>query len=195
MARHAAVPSSVSNVFDLGSIACSIQHSVFDVVRVCEHAVGQTMFLVVVCSMQGRRRCILDGVGISVQRILVSILISHKQLTAHGDRCSCWFYLRLGVLWSPHLALWLPILSSVCTTLRLARRARNDVHSLTYPPMITLCYTPSSLPAGQLQLSALSVSGARPYGADAITGYQVTAGVYYGATCGGAQQRFQCLRS
>ena len=28
--------------------------------------------------MQGRRRCILDGVGISVQRILVSILISHN---------------------------------------------------------------------------------------------------------------------
>jgi hypothetical protein len=36
------------------------------------------MFLGVVCSMQGRRRCILDGVGISVQRILVWILISHN---------------------------------------------------------------------------------------------------------------------
>ena len=70
MARHAAVPSSVSNVFDLSSIACIIQHSVFDAVRVREYAVGETgvvraeaIFLGVVCSMQGRRRCILDGVA------------------------------------------------------------------------------------------------------------------------------------
>ena len=35
MARHAAVPSSISNGFDLGGMACCIQHSVFDVVCVC----------------------------------------------------------------------------------------------------------------------------------------------------------------
>ena len=34
MARHAAVPSSISNGFDLGGMACCIQHSVSDVVCV-----------------------------------------------------------------------------------------------------------------------------------------------------------------
>jgi hypothetical protein len=159
MARHAAVPSSVSNViFDLGSIACCIQHSVFrrsSCARVCGWRDGSgAMFLGVVCSMQGRRRCILDGVGISVQRILVSIFFHITAHTAHGDRCSCWFYLWLGVLqgYSAHAArcccawfglipsmqclildFWLPILSCVCTTRRLAPRERNDVHSPTHP--------------------------------------------------------------
>ena len=78
MARHAAVRSSISNGFDLGGMACCIQHSVFNIVPVCarECAVGETgvvraeaIFLGAVCCMQARRRCILDGVGFSVQRI------------------------------------------------------------------------------------------------------------------------------
>ena len=40
MARHAAVPSSISNDFDLGGMACCIQHSVFDVVCVCARVCG-----------------------------------------------------------------------------------------------------------------------------------------------------------
>jgi hypothetical protein len=82
MARHAAVPSSVSNVFDLSSIG--VFYSTFSLrrsscARVCGWRDGSgAMFLGAVCSMQGRRRCILDGVGISDQGILVSILISHN---------------------------------------------------------------------------------------------------------------------
>ena len=120
--------------------------------------------------MQARRRCILDGVGISVQRILVSILISHNSSRLMAIDAHVGFICGFVCYGLPHLALWLPILSFVCTTLRLARRERNDVHSLTYPPMITQCCIRASLPAGQLQLSALSVSGARPYGANAIRG-------------------------
>ena len=52
-----------SNVFDLGSIPCSIRDSVFDVVCVREYVVGEmvdemgvvraeAMFLAVVCCMQ-----------------------------------------------------------------------------------------------------------------------------------------------
>ena len=68
MARHAAVPSSISNGFDLGGMACCIQHSVFDVVCVCARVWGWrdgsgAMFLGAVFCMQGRRRCILDGVA------------------------------------------------------------------------------------------------------------------------------------
>ena len=174
------------------------------------------MFLgaVLVFCMQGRRRCILDGVGISDQRILVSIIF---HITAHGSWRSMLMLvlfvawrtpglfgtcspMLLCMVWSdavyavPHLGLLAPHIvlrvhyPATCS-------ARTERCALTYPPMITQCCIRASLPAGQLQLSALSVSGARPYGANAITGYQVTAGVYYGATCGGAQQRFQCLRS
>ena len=145
--------------------------------------------------MQARRRCILDGVGISVQRILVSICLSHNSSRLMATDVHVGFICGLACYGLPHLALWLPILSFVCTTLRLARRERNDVHSHTYPPMITQCCTPSSLPAGQLQLSALSVSGARPYGANANTGTRLLPGAYHGASCGGARQYFKWLRS